>query len=289
MKGKWMILIGCLLGITGCLREKYDAGNCSGEVFFHMEDVPYRFEGEEVTGYRPYSAFTEKLHILAFADQHLEKVQQYGYQYCREHFYIPWETGFGRQTFLFVANLYDEKELDWTFAGDTLDVVFSIVDHEEPPVLLAAVKEADLTAPDTLGIGLRLMVSRLEIQLENPPAWVTGLWINVREVAAKMTINGDLQDTTSIRKELPLQHEGAGTYWTGINTFPTYPGSPALVDVRLTGEYEVLPLAIADERLHFQPGRIIRVNIRFETEQDITISVKIVKEWEIVDGGHIII
>lgn len=42
---------------------------------------------------------------------------------------------------LFVANLYSPKELQWNYHAGHLEAVFSILDYEEPPVLLAAIAD----------------------------------------------------------------------------------------------------------------------------------------------------
>ena len=43
-----------------------------------------------------------------------------------------------------------------------------------------------------------MMVSRLEIQLTNPPAWVTGIEVTVRDIAATVSTDFILGGTTHI-------------------------------------------------------------------------------------------
>lgn len=287
---KYIIIIGLVLLLANaCIREKYDADECRSQIDFVMLDVPYIFDGEEATGYGPYYNFTRQLELFVFSGQRLAASTRYNYQYCRDHRVIPYVTDYGEQYFLFVSNLYDPKELDWSFLDDSLKVVFRIVGNEEPPVLLADVVRATVDGADSIRVGLKMLVSHIEIRVENPPLWVTGLDVNVSNVAAAVTPELELSDTTHIFQQVRLDNQGPGTYVSGINTFPTYPGQTALLNIRLIGKQGVAPIIVDDDRLRLQPGVITRLNIRFETEEDIRVSVEVLGKWEIADEGHIII
>lgn len=285
-----ILFIGAiLLSLMACLHKNDQEEECRREVLFKMEDVPYIFEGNETTAYRPYYTFTESLNVFIFTDERLQNTKIYDYEYCRNHLIIPYYTFPGEQAFLFVANLYDPRELDWEFVNGSLQAVFSIIDYEEPTLLLAAIKNADIQEDIQLPIELYMLVARLEIRVDNPPAWMTGLDINVRNIAGSITSNFVLGDTTHIFKHLEVREPASATFGSGVNTFPTYPDMPALLSIQLTGSTEVVPFIVDDDRLHLIPGKITRVDILFESENQIKISVEVDGKWEIVDGGHIII
>ena len=44
-----------------------------------------------------------------------------------------------------------------------------------------------------------------------------------------------------------------------------------------------------DGRLHFFPGVITRVEIVYDADEKITISIRTDGKWEVIDGGSIII
>ena len=94
------------------------------------------------------------------------------------------------------------------------------MDHEEPPVLLAATSRVE-ASKDSVSVGLQMMVSRLEIQLTNPPAWVTGIEVTVRDIAATVSTDFILGGTTHITKQIGFDNQGIGDYWFGVNTLPT--------------------------------------------------------------------
>lgn len=286
---KYIILITLIgLLLVSCLREKYRGEACFRQVSFLMKDVPYVFEHEQAVGWRPYYTFVEQLNLYIFGEQGIEKTARYDFDYCRSHPLIPDVVGKKRQIALFVANMYDSRELDWTFQEGRLHAWFSILNYEEPPVLLAAMVEIPVNQ-DTVPIALRMLVSRLEIRLTNPPAWMTGLDITVREVAATVSTDFMLGDTTHIHKQLFFENQGPGQYNFGLNTFPSYPGRAAVLDITPVGTSETAPILVEDDRLHLFPGVITRLNIVFDADEKITISVQIEDKWEIVDGGHIIV
>lgn len=283
------LLIGVISLLTvACLRER-DEEECRREVIFKMEDVPYVFQGNETVGYRPYYMFTETLNLFEFTAERLQNTSVYDQEYCRNHSIIPYNAEIGEHFFLFVANLYDPKELDWSFVDGKLQAVFSILDNEEPPLLLAAQEMADIRENMLLPVELYILVSRLEIRIEKPPVWMTGVDVNISNVASSITSDFVLGDTTHIFKHLEMNDSAATTFWSGVNTFPSYPGTPALLSIQLTGIAEVSPILVDDDRLHLIPGEITRVNIVFETENQVKISIEVDGKWEIVDGGHIII
>lgn len=82
---------------------------------------------------------------------------------------------------------------------------------------------------------------------------------------------------------------GENIYRTGVNTFPTYPDLPALLNVRLVGTQAVAPIIVDDSRLHLIPGNITQIDIVFENEGHLKLSIEINGKWEVIDGGHIII
>lgn len=286
---KYIVVIGCIIGLAmSCVWERYDGADCRQTIFFRMERVPYIFEGEAAVGYRPYYFFTERLDLFVFAGQQLMRTVNYDYEYCRTHPVIPLSTGREKQDFLFVANLYDPQDLNWYYEGDRLEGRFSIRDHQEPSLFLAAVADSSLVE-DSISINLRLLVSRLEIRLVNPPNWVHGLKISVRNIPGTVSTSGQLGDTTHITGKIGFDNQGNGTYWFGLNTFPTYRGKAASVSVDLLGASETAPIVVEDERLHLLPGVITRLGIEFETEHNLRITVEIDGKWEVIDGGNIII
>lgn len=286
-KGLFVGGIVCLL--LSCLREKYTGEDCWREVNFHMQDVPYALQPNGAVEYRPYSVFTEQLDLFVFAGEKLWKTQRYDYNYCQTHSFIPLHLErYQQEEYLFVANLYDPKELDWAFVDGRLRAWFSIVNYEEPPVLLAATSKIN-ERQDTIPVELLLMISRLEIRLTNPPVWVSGLNLVVRDVAASVTTGFHLSDTTHIQKQVWFENQGAGTYEFGLNTFPTYPDRQAALSINLLGTSEATPILVEDSRLKLLPGYVTRLEIAFETESKITVSIEVHGKWEIVDGGHIII
>lgn len=278
-----------LLVSVACLREKYNEDDCRKEVLFQMQDVPYIFEGNDTVAYRPYYRFTESLELFVFEEERLQNTYRYDYEYCRSHSAIPCYIPVGKQNFLFVANLFDPKALDWSFVNGELQAVFSVIDHEEPSLLLIANETSVIRENISLPVELYLLVSRLEIRVDNPPAWMTGLDVSVSQVAGSITSDFVLGDTTHIFKHLEIGNPASAIFESGVNSFPTYPGTPALLAIRMTGTVEVSPILLDDDRLHLVPGIITRVNIFFESDTQMSISVEVDGKWEIVDGGHITI
>lgn len=278
-------ILGCLL--MACIHEK----PCSGgeSLSFEMKDVPYILDSTEVTNYRPYYTFTEKLDLFLFTYEKFWATLSYDYEYCRTHPVIPVATIPDCYVYLFVANLHDPKELGWSFENETLNVVFSIVDFEEPPLLLAATGDVRLCQEEAEPVELRLFVSRLEILVENPPSWATAIDVSIRNVAKTVTTDYVLGDTTHIFKHIPLENPDDGKYRTGVNTFPTYPGRPALVNLNLSGIGTAMPIVVDDNLLHLNPGVITRISLIFGAGGDLKIVIEVDGKWEIVDGGSIII
>ena len=282
-----MITLAGFLAVS-CLKEKYRGEDCFRKISFTMQDVPYVFEHNQAVGWRPYYTFVEQLQLYMFGEQGIEQTARYDFAYCREHKRIPFVVDNREQVALFVVNMYDSGMLDWAFKDGRLQAWFSILDNEEPPVLLAATANIPETE-DSVAVDLRMLVSRLEIRLSNPPAWMTGLDVTVRDVAATVTTDFVLGDTTHIYKQLVFDNQGPGQYNLGLNTFPSYPGRAAVLSITPTGIQETAPILVEDDRLHLYPGVITRLDIVFDTDEKITISVQIESKWEIVDGGHIIV
>lgn len=284
---RYSLMIGCFVLLAGgCIREKYTGGDCRRDVAFVMKDVPYVFVGEEAVAYRPYYTFVEQLELYVFGAGRMEQRAGYGFAYCREHPVIPQNVGDNSEEALFVANLYSPRELAWEYHGGRLTAVFSIVDFEEPPVLLAAM--VPLTG-DTVPVELRMLVSRVEIRLTDPPAWVSGLEVTVRNIAGTVSADYSLGDTTHIVKQIRFDNQGAGEYQSGVNTFPSYAGRPALLTITPVGTSEASPIVVEDDRLHLLPGVVTRIDIVYDKDEKITIAIEADGKWEVVDGGSIII
>lgn len=286
---KYILLIGCCLALSvACIREKHYGDACSKALAFVMKEVPYVFVGGEAVEYRPYYTFIEQLELYVFADEQLREHFTYGFDYCRQHPVIPLMTAYNSHDALFAANVYDPKALSWQFRDGQLHTGFSILDFQEPPVFLAAVVPLGDTG-GSVPVELRMLVSRLEIRLTNPPAWITGLDVTVRNIAGKISDNYLLGDTTHITKQLFFDYEGPGTYSFGVNAFPTYTGKAASLTITPIGTAAIAPILVEDSRLHLLPGVITRLEIVYETEEKITVSIEIDGKWEVVDGGSIII
>lgn len=290
-----------LLALGGCINDKCDC-RTRGDIAFIMKDVAYLFEGNEVVGYRPYYTFTDRLDILAFREKERDTTFCFDYAYCKDHPVIPVKLAAGSYQFLFVANLLDEKAMSWNRTpAEKLSASFRILENKEPAVYLAAIQSADVWADNQIPVELKMLVARLEMKVINPPQWVTDMEFSVEHIAGKIIIwetfpseisenfleGEELQDTTYVYKSVKLDPTGSDEYWTGINTFPTYEGFPALVDVRLKGENRVNELIIDDRRLTFRSGRVTRVNVEFTTENTVSVSVEVNGKWEIIDEGEI--
>lgn len=282
------IIGGMMLLAAGCLPEKYKGDDCRRQFQFVMNDVPYAFVNEEAIGWRPYYTFVEQLDLYVFKGEKIGQTAKYTFDYCREHPVIPFAVDYDEQTSLWVVNLYDSRELDWRFDRGRLQARFSILNYEEPPVLLAAISPIDWNR-DSIAVDLRMLVSRLEIRLTNPPSSLSGLDVTVRNVAASVTTDFVLGDTTHIQKYLFFDAQQAGEYNFGVNTFPTYPDQAALVSIFPIGTSGVAPILVEDERLHLLPGVVTRLELIFDAEGKIDIKVEVDGKWEIDDGGHIII
>ncbi|MEG2790591.1 MAG: hypothetical protein RSA98_03245 [Odoribacter sp.] len=280
----WIGILGLLF--VSCLREG-EKNDCSIELFFNMQDVAYTFAGSEVA-YQPYYIFTEHLDLFLFSESQLYASNRYDNEYCRTHPTIPFYANQNPQFYLFTANLSDPKMLNYSFIDGQLNAVFSILNNEEPPVLLTAVSRFKSQC-DSMLVNLRILTSYLEIQLIHPPTWIYGFDMTVTNIATSISANLNLEDTTHIYKRFLVNHRGVESYTFGMNTFPTHPNEAALLKIDLIGLNEVYPIAVNDERLYLLSGVIARLNIKFENENKITISVEIDGKWEVVDGGHIII
>ena len=288
MKVVWIVSGFVLLLLAGCLREEYRGDDCLRDEHFVMKDIPYVFVGKEAVDYRPYYTFVEQLDLFVFSEQRLGQYASYNFVYCREHPVITREVDDNRRDALFVANLYSPKELQWNFRTGHLEAVFSILDYEEPPVLLAAITDI-ASRRDSVPVELRLMVSRLEIHLVNPPSWLVGLDVRVHNIAGTVSTDYVLGDTTHIHKALFFDHQGSGTYLFGVNTFPTYSGKAALLEITPLGMSGTAPILVEDESLHFLPGVITRMEMVYDADEKITISIRSDDKWEVMDGGSIII
>lgn len=170
---------------------------------------------------------------------------------------------------------------------------FSYQGGIEPPEIYHGLNYFNI-GTDTSGLlGMGLLVSRIELTLKNIPAGISRIEAPVSNTSSGIGFYGYLKvilgDTTHIFKHLEVSGPVASTFGSGINTFPTYPETPALLNIQLTGGAEISSILVDDDRLHLVPGIITRVNILFETENEVKISLEVDGKWEIVDGGHIII
>lgn len=286
MKYYWLIgWIG--LFMISCLDDKDCKCMGEGEVFFEMEDVAYIFDGNEVVGLQPYNRVTDRLDIFAFRKGILDSVAVYDYEYCQNHTVIPFMTPPGSYTFLLVANLFDRNVLSYEISPEKVIAWFRIIDHEEPQIYLSEFQKSTVYGQVFESVQLHMLVSRLEVQVINPPLWVEGFNFIVSHIAARISNQYELQDTTSIYKTVPLSSVSPTKGWVGINTFPTYPEMPAVVNIQLKGRGDVSQLVINDERIVFRPGRIVRLAIEFEGENSIKVSVSINGKWEVIDEGKI--
>lgn len=289
MKKKWIEIGFLLVLFQSCIRETYHETDCLSEIDFKMSDIPYVFHDNEGPDYAPYYRFTEQLNVFAFEGGKLRNSVVYDYQYCKDHPVISFSTVFGFYQFLFVANLFDPKVLDWSFEQGRLNAVFSILHNQEPSPLLIALNRLEFYKKQEMAVGLHLLISHLEIRLERPPAWVKGLEVNIRDVARTIDAQWKLRDTTHIQKVFPIENPDSGTFRFGINTFPTFPEHPAIVEMRLIGGEKISVLLVDDDRLHLTPGIITRLSIAFQDEGKVEIAVEVDGKWEIVDEGNIII
>lgn len=286
MKYWWIVIVLWLF--SGCLREKMKGDDCFPRISFIMKDVPYVFVDSSAVAYRSYYAFVEQLNAFVFLDQKPVQEFKYDFNYCREHPVITQAVEYNSSQVLWVANLYDPRELSWSYEQDRLLATFSIVDAEEPPVLLAAISDL-YGGQDSVPVELRMLVSRLEIRLVNPPAWMNGMAVTVRNIAKSVNTDYVLKDTTHIWKQLFFDNQGTGNYGFGVNTFPTYPQRVALLTIEPIGTSEASPILVEDSRLHLLPGVVTRLNIVYDSEEKISIQIEIDGKWEIIEGGHIII
>lgn len=282
------IIGGIALLAMGCLREHFRGEDCRYEVHFVMKDVPYAFLNEEIVGYQPYYTFIEQLDLYVFADQRPGQTAVFDFAYCREHPVITRSVDYNSHEALFIANLYSPREVSWSYGDGQLEAVFSIIDYEEPPVLLSAIVNIN-PHQDSVPVELRMLVSRVEIKLVNPPAWLIGLDVLVSNVAGTVSTNYVLGDTTHIQKRLFFDNQPGASYQFGVNTFPTYAGKNATLSITPIGVSETSPILVEDSRLNLLPGVITRVDIIYDANEDITIGIEVNGKWEIVDGGNIII
>ncbi len=288
MKKYLSILLSILFLTSGCLKEKPGEEDCKRQVSFVMKEVPYVYSGEEAVGYRPYYTFIEQLDLYVVAGQKPVKTGEYGFDFCREHPVITERLRRDASEVLFAANVFDPTMLHWSEREGKLCAYFSIIDHEEPPMILAASAEAG-RKQDKVEVELRLLVSRLEIKLVNPPDWVRGLEVRVDRISETVAVDYSLGAPTYIRKQLLFDRPGASTYWYGVNTFPSYQDSPAIVKIDLIGAEPVAPILVDDDRMHLWPGIITRLDLIFDDQGKVAVEIEIEGKWEIVDGGSIII
>lgn len=96
-----------------------------------------------------------------------------------------------------------------------------------------------------------------------------------------------LWDTTSIEKSVPLIRNEKDCYWTGINSFPSCPGHPAIVNILLRVENRARAYSIEDDRLHLQSARSIRLNRRYDGDEILEVGLDVNGEWDERDEGQI--
>lgn len=273
---------------TSCMKEDECPCVTRGVVDLRMGNVPYWFMGGDTVQFVPYYVLTNELDLLVFRNRKLDELFSYDYEFCRENEVIPLEFGSGRYDFLFMANIADDRLVSWFYnSNNQLDARFVINDNREPPVYLAFVGDVDFYHPEVLPVVLKMLVSRIDISLVNTPEWVTGIDVTARNVAREVTIGGVLRDTTSVMKQVTLGEVLNGAHRVGVNSFPTYPGIPALVNINLKGGGRVSTLVVEDERLELLAGQVLRINLEFQAEGNVTVSLDFNGKWEIIDEGQI--
>lgn len=282
------IVFGILL-ITSCLDDKDCGCFRQTDLGFEMKDIVYSYDEDgAVLEYQPYYRATNRLDVYTFKGEVLDSVAFLNHDYCREHPVIPWNAGPGNYTFLFIANLLDVNALTYLWdAQKNLEVWLNIVNHEQPPGYLLALNRVDVYGSQKVPVELKLLISRLEVEVLNPPQWVTGFNFTVQNVARAINDKLVLRDTTSIDQYQPLQYTESGVYRVGINTFPTYSDYPAVVTVKLAGRADIKPLVIEDNRMVFRAGRIIRLIVEFKPEGTVKIFLNVSNKWEVIDEGKI--
>lgn len=286
---KYIVTVILLVFVcSSCIREDDCPCTEGNTLEVEMKPVPYILEGDSVVGVLPYHRFVNRLDLLIFRNGKQDTGAVFDYEYCLEHPVIPLQLRPGKYDFLFAGNLLDHKALMWQFTEDgRLEARFSILDHQEPPLYLVSTDKTDFLFPAVLPVQLHIIVARIEVKLVNPPTWITGLDFTVSNIAKEVTDLGVLRDTTSLSKSIGVDYTGPGVYYVGLNAFPTYPGHPATVNVRLKGADRVSQFVIDDTRMTLQISRILQVSIEFETENDIKVSVEVNGKWEVIDEGKI--
>lgn len=282
MKNLIYILLMALL-FPACIRE--DNRGCGFSCRFDMQEVPYVIDGSEVVEYRPYDRFTNSLNLLAFRNHQLISASYYDYEFCKDNRVIPFMSEEIPDVFLFVANLHDHKAMKYTFKEGRITTDFSILDHREPPTYLVAI--LDPVADSLMAVNLKMLVARLEIEVLNPLPWMDTLQIVISDVAETISDNFMLTDTTYIVKRTALFAVGEKQGWLGVNTFASYPGKPALLNISFIGESKQSTYLITDEQLNFRPHTITSLRMEFDDAGDIKISISVNGKWEVVDEGKI--
>lgn len=272
----------------GCIRESSDP-TCDYTILFDMKEVPYTIKNTDTVDYLPYYHFLTQLNLLTFQNDKLYSISEYDYEFCKQHSVIPFNTDIYDNVYLFLANLFDERALSYSVKDGNLDAVLSIIDHQEPPVYLVASGKVNSETESIVPVDLRMLVSRLEVQVDNPLKWMTNMQIGVDRIAGKISGNFVLSDTTYIVKHLEIDPVGGKTNFLAINTFPSYPDKPAIVNFYFTGKGgREFTYNIKDDLFRFLPHTITLIRFGFGgTEEDVTISVSVNGKWEILDEGHI--
>lgn len=109
-------------------------------------------------------------------------------------------------------------------SGEGLTATFRILENREPAVYLAAIRTADLWTISQLPVQLRMLVSRLEMKVVNPPEWITGLEFRVEHIAGKIIIEEavsaenfrwekNFMRLLSYISQEKLNYAGPGDYW----------------------------------------------------------------------------
>lgn len=287
---KWIIYIGILLLLLeSCVKESICPCLSEGGLEFRMKDIPVTIEGDSVETYSPYNKIATQIAIMGFYREALDTTLHYDYEYCQSHYILPFPLKtWGSYEFLIIGNLMDEKAMSWKYNEEgRLLVMFRIVNHEEPSIYLVANKRVNYYRPVRIPVALKMLVARLEVKMVNPPAWVTGVDFVVSQVADRITNTFQLQDTTSIYKSFSFQQGEQYASWLGVNTFPNYSNEPALVDIKLKGSERIAHFIVNDDRIHLQPGKIVRMTIEFENNTIVNISVEVDGKWEEINEGHI--
>lgn len=283
---KRLLMIIFIFGCVACVREGDRSYTCQHTWKLDMLPVPYVLEQVDTVGYKPYYEFVNTLDILCFQEGKIVDKATFDYEYCRNTPVIVFQNDVAQPAFLLVANLLDPKAMSWTFDNGRLGAEFTILNHREPSVYLAAVAYGK--EESEIPVQLNMLVAHLVVEVVNPQSWMKDVVIRVENVVGKITTNYQYRDTTYIEKSAPLNEDGINST-VGINTFPTYPGHSAQLSISFRGDKATANYVIANNQVYFTPHGVIYVRIVFEDVNSIKVFMTVNGKWQIIDEGHIVI